>query len=228
MDPFTEDSTRASKRLDAQESRRYTQDVWNTLLKEAVSKTIDRAKDELGGQEITVVLLTGGSSNIRWLRSLVERDVKNHLQSAQILELSENFSEVVAKGLATECARRYYTGGQGDFRAVTYNRLCLLLRSDDGELELKHFRPISENLKQEGRDAKEHEEAVLLPAARSLRGLMGQALRWKVKLAKPPKGALRPTAPGYCRVLEKVEAQRCKLSHCIVVGFRVLTCRGRR
>jgi hypothetical protein len=66
----------------------------------------------------------------------------------------------------------------------------LLLRSDDGELELKHFRPISENLKQEGRDAKEHEEAVLLPAASSLRGLMGQALRWKVKLAKPPKANL--------------------------------------
>ncbi|RWI04388.1 molecular chaperone [Mesorhizobium sp.] len=191
VDPFTENAARASKRLDAAKIKAiYTENIWNAKLKEAVSRTIDRAKDELGGQEITVVLLSGGSSNIRWLRSLLERDLKSHLQSAQILELSENFSEIVAKGLATECARRYYTGGQGDFRAVTYNRLCLLLRSDDGELELKHFRPISENLKQEGRDAKEYEEAVLLPAARSLRGLMGQALRWKVKLAKPPKANL--------------------------------------
>jgi hypothetical protein len=71
----------------------------------------------------------------------LERDLHKALQDAQVLELSESFQEIVAKGLATECARRYYTQGQGDFRAVTYNRLCLALRPDDAEIDIKRFRP---------------------------------------------------------------------------------------
>ncbi|MBZ9797764.1 Hsp70 family protein [Mesorhizobium sp. ES1-4] len=188
VDPFDGRSARGNKRLDAARIQKfYTDRVWAEKLRDAVSRTIDRSKDALAGQDISVVLLSGGSSNIRWLRSLLERDLKSQLINAQILELNENFAEIVAKGLATECARRYYTGGQGDFRAVTYNRLCLLLRPDEGELERKRFRPVSENLKDDGREPKEYDEAVLLPAASSLRGLMGQPLRWKVRLSKPPK-----------------------------------------
>lgn len=187
-DPYVEHPQLANKRLDAAKIQKiYTDQVWTAKLRDAVRRTLDRAKDDLSGQDVTVVLLSGGSSNIRWLRSLLERDLKAQLSEAQILELSENFSEIVAKGLATECARRYYTGGQGDFRAVTYNRLCLLLQSDEGDIERKSFRPISDNLKHDGREAKEGDEAVLLPAASSLRGLMDQPLRWKVRLTKPPK-----------------------------------------
>jgi hypothetical protein len=72
----------------------------------------------------------------------------------------------VAKGLATECARRYYTGGQGDFRTVTYNRLGLLLRSDDGELE----HPATEALRSSDSETSPRDDSVLLPAASSLRG----------------------------------------------------------
>jgi hypothetical protein len=82
-------------------------------------------QEELGNKPITVVLLSGGSSNIRWLKPLLERDAAVALREAEVLELSENFQEIVAKGLAVECARRFYTGGDGDFRAVTYNRPCL-------------------------------------------------------------------------------------------------------
>jgi hypothetical protein len=85
---------------------------------------LQRAEAELGNKPITVVLLSGGSSNIRWLKPLLERDVAASLREAEVLELSESFQEIVAKGLAVECARRFHTGGDGDFRAVTYNRLC--------------------------------------------------------------------------------------------------------
>ena len=93
----------------------------------------------------------------------------------------------MAKGLATECARRFYTGGQGDFRAVTYNRLCLLLRPDDGEIESKQFRPVSNVLSHKIDDL---DPNVLLPAASSLRGLVDQKIQWKVRLNKLPKRSL--------------------------------------
>ena len=149
---------------------------------------MDRAKRDLAGQTISVVLLSGGSSNIRWLRPLIERDLRGQLGQAQILELSENFQEIVAKGLAVECARRYYTEGRGDFRAVTYNRLCLLLKPDDEDIEVKPFRPMSSAL---NHDAKEIDPNVLLPAASSLRGLVGEKLQWKVKPNKLPRRSLQ-------------------------------------
>ena len=72
-----------------------------------ISSTVECARAELKGQEITIVLLSGGSSNIRWLRPLLERDLKPLFKDTQIIELNENFQEIVAKGLATECACRF-------------------------------------------------------------------------------------------------------------------------
>src|SRR5262249_33289873 len=106
-----------------------------------------------------------------------------------ILELSENFQEIVAKGLATECARRFYTGGQGDFRAVTYNRLCLVLRPDDGELEIRRLRPHSGALASRG-TGEDLDDGVLLPAASSWRGLTNTPLGWKIRLSRPPRRSL--------------------------------------
>jgi molecular chaperone DnaK (HSP70) len=189
IDPFVQGGAVATLRLDANRIRKaYEEKIWSQKLKPAVTNTIAGAKSELGGQEITIVLLSGGSSNIRWLRPLLERDLKRELPDAQILELSESFQEIVAKGLATECARRFYTEGQGDFRAVTYNRLCLALRPDDSELEIKRFRPTGQAFNSNRIDSSE--DGVLLPSASSLRGLIGQPLRWKVHLSKPPKRQL--------------------------------------
>ena len=50
---------------------------------------MQRAEAELGNKPITVVLLSGGSSNIRWLKPLLERDVAASLREAEVLELSE-------------------------------------------------------------------------------------------------------------------------------------------
>ena len=189
INPFGQNSPVATLLLDASMMRNtYENKIWAPRLREAVASTIARARNELSGQQITIVLLSGGSSNIRWLRPLLERDLHTSLPDAQVLELSENFQEVVAKGLAIECARRYYTHGQGDFRAVTYNRLCLVLRPDDSELEIKRFRATGEILGP--RISSNLEEGIILPSASSLRGLIGQPLRWKVKLSKPPKRSL--------------------------------------
>ncbi|MGY3440028.1 MULTISPECIES: hypothetical protein [unclassified Bradyrhizobium] len=48
---------------------------------------LKRAEQELGGRPITIVLLSGGSSNIGWLKPLIERDLSTQLGHAEILEL---------------------------------------------------------------------------------------------------------------------------------------------
>lgn len=188
--PYSPDTRVATLKLDAGMLRRvFEEQVWKQKLREAIRKTVERASRELKGQEISIVLLSGGSSNIRWLSKLIERDLASaDLPHADVLELRENFQEIVAKGLATECARRFYTEGQGDFRAVTYNRLCLALRPDDGELEIRRARPsIRELALSLGNEA---DDGVLLPSASSLRGLVDQPLTWKVRLNRPPKQLL--------------------------------------
>lgn len=188
--PYDSSSRMANLKLDAAQLRKtFEQCVWKEKLHDAIKKTIERASKELKGQEISVVLLSGGSSNIQWLSKLIKRDFgKSDLLHAEILSLNENFQEIVAKGLATECARKFYTEGQGDFRAVTYNRLCLALRSDDQQLEIRPARPTTPKLAEsalDGRDA-----GVLLPSASSLRGLFDIPLLWRVRLSSPPRRVL--------------------------------------
>jgi hypothetical protein len=184
--PFQVDSPFVPVRLEAAELRQIFEDrVWKQRLMQAIKETLKRAEAELDGRRISVVLLSGGSSNIRWLKPLMERDLSEFINGAEILELSENFQEIVAKGLAVECARRFYTEGQGDFRAVTYNRLCLGLNPNGNGLELKKFAADTAEVK-----GIEADEGVLLPSSTSLRGLIGRPIRWKVKLSKAPTHTL--------------------------------------
>lgn len=190
IDPYAEDSRNATLKLDAGMLRQLFEDqIWKPKLREAIRKTVERAARELKGQEISIVLLSGGSSNIRWLSKFIERDLSaKELLHADILELRENFQEIVAKGLATECARRFYTEGQGDFRAVTYNRLCLALKPDEGDLEIRRARPVTRELTMSlGGEA---DDGVLLPSASSLKGLVDKPLIWKMRLNRPPKHLL--------------------------------------
>ena len=188
INPFSEKPEYANVRLDAAKLKKlFEERIWNSRLRETIGTTLIRARNDLRGQEISLVLLSGGSSNIRWLKSLLERDLRKSLPEAQILELNEDFQEIVAKGLATECARRHYTEGQGDFRAVTYNRLCLALRPDDGDVEIRRFESLTEPLRKRSTPDRDSDEGVLLPAASSLRGLIDQPLRWRVRLSRPPR-----------------------------------------
>jgi hypothetical protein len=184
--PLDDSSPFVSVTLEAVAMRRiYEEQVWRRQLLPLIKETLARGAAELGGRPVSIVLLSGGSSNIRWLKPLMERDLVQDLRQAEILELSENFQEIVAKGLAIECARRFYTEGDGDFRAVTYNRLCLGLSGNGNELELRKFQPDTPELEGVSTD-----DGVLLPSATALRGLIDKPLRWKVRLKNVPTRSL--------------------------------------
>ena len=120
--------------------------IWEHRLKPTIKQTLHRGKEELCGAPLSVVLLSGGSANIGWLRELIRRDFVSDLLRAEIIQLPD-FQEVVSKGLAAECARRFYTEDEiGDFSSVTYNRLCLILDPDDNGSEIRPFKSRTDNL----------------------------------------------------------------------------------
>lgn len=183
--PFTKDGDVVGIPLSAGAIREvFVNEIWNARLREAITKAVRRAHEELQGRPISVVLLSGGSTNIGWTKTLIERDLSALLNDAAILEISENYQEVVAKGLAVECARQFYTEGDGDFGAVTYNRLNLVLRSDDKTPRVYSYRPRSPGLPLPDGDG------ILLPSAASLRAFQGERISWKVKLTSAPSREL--------------------------------------
>jgi molecular chaperone DnaK (HSP70) len=99
----------ASLRLDASDFLKIFEDrIRKQKLLPAIRETIKRSEVELDdGRKISIVLLSGGSSNIRWIKPLIEGDLVHELKQADILELNENFQEIVSKGLAVDCARRF-------------------------------------------------------------------------------------------------------------------------
>ena len=162
----------------------FIRDVWDQRLRDAIKKAVMRAKEELRNQPISVVLLSGGSTNIGWTRELIERDLAPVVGDASILEISDNYQEVVAKGLAVECARQFYTEGDGDFGAVTYNRLNLVLQSDDGPIRPYRYKPRSKDIPEP------EEDGTLLPSAASLRAYENELIGWKARLHSAPKHSL--------------------------------------
>lgn len=181
--PFSEQSDMVSVRLDAGYLRDFfIKRVWNDKLKSAVMAAVSRAKDELGGRPIDIVLLSGGSANIRWLAKLMAEQRAAAFPDAEILELHGSFQEVVSKGLAIECARRTFDHGPSDFQAVTYNRLCLALGADDDNPVAIRFRPVAEN-----RSASALADGTLLESAFLISGAQHKPLRWKFRLPSPPK-----------------------------------------
>ena len=70
--PLEERSPIIFQRLDGMLLRQiYLEHVWKPHLLPGIKDTIQRAEAELGNKQITVVLLSGGSSNIRWLKPLL-------------------------------------------------------------------------------------------------------------------------------------------------------------
>ncbi len=161
----------------------FVETVWNQNLKSLIVSALNRGKAELQGAPITVVLLSGGSSNIGWLGELIRRDFEHELGHAEILHLKD-YQEVVAKGLAIECARRFFRR-DGDFSGITYNRLCLLLNADKQGCEVRPFVPETAGLPDVRSVA-----GVLLPSASILKSLIDKPLRWKVKLSTFPGQSL--------------------------------------
>ncbi|MBI4660359.1 MAG: hypothetical protein HY735_16105 [Verrucomicrobia bacterium] len=181
QNPFAEKCESFSATFTAPELRDlFRHEVWDKRLKGVVERTLERGLAELNGAPITVVLLSGGSANIGWLRELLQRDFASELSNAEILQLPD-FQEVVAKGLAVECARRFYSE-DGDFASVTYNRLCLVLDPNGKGPQLCLFGPVGTEIPR--CDMK----GVLLPSASLLKGMIEKPMRWKVHhLGAQPK-----------------------------------------
>ena len=163
----------------------FIDDIWNPNLKPNIRLALKRAKEELKSTQVTVVLLSGGSANIGWLRKLITRDFNDELGEIEIFPLP-NYQEVVAQGLAIECSRRFYTKDkQGDFSSVTYNRICLILNPNEDGYQIKPFKN-----KSEGLPNVQDNPGVLLPSASILHKYVGKSMRWKVKLNRRPSKKL--------------------------------------
>lgn len=178
-----------SVRLSAIDLRElFEKKVWEGRngIKSVISVAIERARPKLEGKSISIVLLSGGSANIGWLAKLMDRDLRLDLRDAELLELQENFQEIVGKGLAVECARRTYTEGAGDFRSVTYNRLCLVVVADSGAPEIVQFKPATIGLP----ELSPEDKGVLLPSATGLGGFIDKPIRWKFRIGRPPRQKL--------------------------------------
>jgi hypothetical protein len=182
-DPFASSGERIQATLSATDFRWiFINQIWPRV-KSVIVSTLRRGKQELDGARLTVVLLSGGSANIGWLNKLLRRDFSHELEAAEILHASD-YQEVVARGLAVECARRFYND-LGDFGSTTYNRLCLLLDPDERGIDLKEFSPRNDRL-----PALKGISGVLLPSASSLKAFVNVPMRWRVRLDHPPKRRL--------------------------------------
>ena len=178
-DPFAATGKTVSRQLTSQVLRDvFVTNVWGQRLKGIIKRTLQRGRSELDGAPISMILLSGGSSNIGWLSELIRRDLVDELEEAPILVLPD-FQEVVAKGLAVECARRFYDLN-GDFSAVTYNRLNLILQPDEAGWQLRQFRPKTVGL------PSSDIPGVLLPSASVLRGFIGTPMTWRIQLSRAP------------------------------------------
>lgn len=182
--PLSADSSTVDVRFDAFQLREiFVKRIWQSDLRAVVASAIQRSHEELGGRPLDVVLLSGGSANIRWLSGLIEADNRAALKGAEILQLQEAFHEIVARGLAIECARRTYTDdGAGDFKAVTYNRLCLMLGVDGEAPEAVRYRPIGVGASRES-----GEPGLLLQSAHIIGSNIDAPIRWRARLDSPPK-----------------------------------------
>ena len=164
----------------------FVNQIWNDRLKDVIAGVIDIASEALDGRNITTTLISGGSSNIRWLEHLISKDFADLLSGAEPVPINHSFQEVVANGLAIECARRHYSGEHSsdtEFMAVTYNPVKLHLGSDGHDLVRNYqFRSVNDRI-----DMGDAKPGDLIPSAQSLRHFFGQHLMWRVKLNRPPK-----------------------------------------
>ena len=182
--PYIQDSRTINAKYSAAELRSlFESKIWTQELKPTIKTALRRAQEDLQGSPISVVLMSGGSANIGWLRNLLIRDFEDELLNAEILNLPD-YQEVVAKGLAVECARRFFTA-EGDFSSVTYNRLCLILDCDSSGRKLTRFQTRSEGLPQVS-----GMPGVLLPSASILGKFIGEQMRWKFRMERPPRKKL--------------------------------------
>ena len=136
----------------------------------------------MGDKRITITLISGGSSNFRWMLGLLEKEYSDDLFGAEPVPVGHSFQEIVANGLAIECARRYFST-DSEFVAVTYNPIKLFLSPDDSGLEKsKKFRSVGDKV-----DMTNAAPGDLIPSAQSLRHFCNYSAQFPKNLKKPQK-----------------------------------------
>ncbi len=161
------------------------EEIWNTKLKGVVKNVIRGAHDRLNGNKIDVSLISGGSANIGWLTALLMRDFSEELQGAEPVNIEGSYQDVVANGLAIECARRHFLSSSGEtpeFVAVTYNPVRLLLAPNDCDLAELRFGSSDDRVNMEGAGPGD-----LIPSAQVFRRFFDAPLQWQVRLPRPPR-----------------------------------------
>ena len=186
VDPLGE-STWAPSELYGHQMFTIFEKTWNTRLKSVVKGVMVAARDRLEGNGIDVSLISGGSANIGWLAALLRRDFEVELAEAEPVNIGGSYQNVVANGLAIECARRHFSekSDAPEFVAVTYNPIRLLLAADGGDLAKLRFRSSDDKV-----DMQRAQLGDLLPSAHAFRHFFGHPLRWRVKLPNPPRRQL--------------------------------------
>lgn len=183
-DPFSESEWIPAEFFAHQFRRIFLEEIWKKNIRRVVARVIKRANESLIDSPISITLVSGGSSNIRWLSELISNEFSDELRGAVPVPISESFQEIVANGLAIECARRFYNDDESsEFVAVTYNPIKLHL-DPDGRGILKDRNFVSVNDKIDMRGARRGD---LMPSAQSLTNFIEQPLQWKVKLPHPPR-----------------------------------------
>lgn len=167
----------------------FVTEIWGRKLRRAVGDAFKRAEADSEGRGVNVVLISGGSANIKWLQELIKRDFSREVSAAHIASLQESYQDIVSKGLAIENVRRNYSVGveqSTEFQDVTYNPIVLMLDADNKGVQIKPFKCISED----GLNP-DNVPGVLVASAAQITDLVDQIVEWKVRLDSPPKQVLK-------------------------------------
>ena len=118
-DPFDPGSPNVTVAMSVGELRDvFVSKVYTPLLKPFFDDRLEAGRLVLDNSSLTVVLLSGGSANFGWLRELLIQDFPQHIGNVPFVQIAD-YQQVVAQGLAVDCAREFATG-QSDFKGVTY------------------------------------------------------------------------------------------------------------
>jgi len=159
----------------------FKKEIWDAHLKPLVIRTLENAAPALEGKKINRVILSGGTANIGWIGAWIQKDIAA-LHSAEFVDLKEDYQEIVAKGLAIECARRFFSDTHtSDFEMVTYNPLSLALGAGSHDPKPMALKPASGSALPDLHD----KPGAMIESATDMRGYAGEALQWKVVSAMP-------------------------------------------
>jgi hypothetical protein len=183
--PFEIESEKTTLRLSKGDLLKiFEEEIWNRRLKNVVRKVLKRSEEGLEGEPVSVVLLSGGSSNIGWLPHLIERDFAEELSQARVVQIGDDYQQVVAKGLAVECVRRMHDPNS-EFRSVTYNSIYLMVNPDDKGVEVPEYRPLTEEIAK-----RQLSRGQLLSSASAVQDFFNKPIRWRFKLSTTPRYCL--------------------------------------